>query len=170
MKAAIACGVVLLATGLSAQQGTRSAQFRPLPPDASGCPVSFGAQVDSRLVVRTVDDKHRNPDSPLVRLTFGSGRAVLSASVVIHGTSRAALLLPVAQQASRELGEPFNVAPRAGSHFVAEQEVRLASISIVQWAEIRELRFADGSTWRPSADDRCKAVPSLFREVNLTAQ
>lgn len=170
MKVAFACSVLVLTTSLFAQQSGQSAQFRVMQPAATGCPVSFAAQVDARLVARTVDNQHKNPDGPLVRLTFDPARPILSASVVIHGMSRKGLTLPVAQQASEDIREHFKLSPQRGSHFVADDEVRVTSMAIVRSAEIREFRFADGSTWHPSGDERCQAAPSLFRDVALTAQ
>lgn len=170
MRATLACSVLGLTTGLFAQQGGQRAQFRLMQPATTGCPVSFAAQVDARLVARTVYDQHKNPDGPLVRLTFDPARPLLNASVVIHGTSRKGLTLPVAQQASEDVREHFELSPLGGSHFISDNEVRVTRMVTVRSVELRELRFADGSTWHPTGDERCEATPSHFQNVSLTAQ
>ncbi len=173
MRVAFACCVLALASGLFGQEGTRSAQFRPLKPIILGCPVTFGAQTDGRAVARTIEDMHRNPDAPLLRLTFGPERTILSANVVIHGSQGSGLLLPVAGQSGQtrvDSTQSFELKRSSGQQTVADTEVRVTQLRLVRWAELAEVRFADGSIWRPAPDAPCRAVLSPFHLASATAQ
>ena len=42
--------------------------------------------------------------------------------------------------------------------------------SLVRWAELTEVRFADRTAWHPAPQARCRAVPSLFHPASAVAQ
>ena len=173
MRVAFALSVLAMTTGLFGQEGTRSAQFHLLKPGTIGCPVFFGAQIDVRAVARTIDDMHQNPDAPLLRLTFGPGRTILSTNVVIHGSQGSGLLLPVAGQSGQKTADTtqnFELKRLSGQPTVADAEVRVTQLRLVRWAELTEVTFADGSIWHPTSDAQCRAVPSLFHLASASAQ
>ena len=173
MKIAFAYSVLALTTGLLAQEVNRNAQFHPAKPITSGCPVSFGAQVDGRAIARSVEDERQNPDAPLLRLTFGPGRTILSANVVIHGSKDSGLLLPVADApapANADHAQNFELKRISGQQTLTDAELRVTQLSLVRWAELTEVRFADGTAWQPAFDAQCRAVPSIFHLAGATAQ
>ena len=173
MRVAFALMVLAMTTSLFGQEGTRSAQFRALKPITIGCPVFFGAQVAGRAVARTIDDMRKNPDAPLLRLTFSPERTIVSAHVVIHGSQGSGLLLPVAGQSGQTKADStqnFELKRLSGQQTVADAEVRVTQLRLVRWAELTEVRFADGSAWHPTSDAQCRAVSSLFHLANATAQ
>jgi hypothetical protein len=146
-----------------------------LPTPAVGCPVKFGASIDTRAIVRSIGDRGgdrgKDPNAPLLDLTFGPGKTakIVGASVTVHGLSPQSLYLPVGQRPSEDRTQTFefNSQPQAA---LAGTEVLVTKMSFVRWAELTQLRYADGSTWQPSAYARCKAVPSGFRLVSFLAQ
>ena len=173
MKVSLACSVLALTTGLFGQEGTRSAQFHLRRPITIGCPVLFGAQVDGRAVARSADDAHQNPDAPLLRLTFSPERTILGVNVVIHGSQSSGLLMPAAGQFGQAKGDTtqnFELKRLSGQQTIADAEVRVTQLRLVRWAELTEVRFADGSAWHPTSDAQCRAVPSLFHLASATAQ
>ena len=142
-------------------------------PVMSGCPVTFGAEVDGRAIAHTVEDAQQNPDAPWLRLTFGPERAILSASVVIHGFRNSGLLLPAGGQfgsTTAEIIQNFELKRMFGQSTVADTEIRVTRLRLVRWAELTEVRFADSSVWHPAPDAHCRAIPSLFHLLSATAQ
>jgi hypothetical protein len=165
--------VLLSATiALPAQQNSATAPtVIILRAPGAGCPVKFGASIDTRAIVRSIGDRGQDPNAPLLDLTFGPGKTakIVGASVTVHGLSPQSLYLPVGQRPSEDRTQTFefNSHPQAA---LAGTEVLVTKMSFVRWAELTQLRYADGSTWQPSAYAKCKAVPSGFRLVSLPAQ
>jgi hypothetical protein len=155
---------------LSAQQNSITTPTVIVLPAAAGCPVNFGASIDTRVIVRSIGDRGKDPNAPLLNLTFGPGKTakIVGASVTVHGLSPQSLYLPVGQRPSEDRTQTFefNSQPQAA---LAGTEVLVTKMSFVRWAELTQLRYADGSTWQPSAYARCKAVPSGFRLVSFLA-
>jgi hypothetical protein len=165
--------LLILSTGtiLSAQQHSAPTVYN-LPLASSDCPVNFGAELNSRLIARTVEDAQKHGDSPRLKLTFGHKDApkILGATVTIHGLSSSRRYLPVSERSAANRTQTFKLDQAAGSPGLAHTEVWVTQMALVRWAEVTELNYADGTTWHPSRFTQCRAVPSLFHPVNLTAQ
>jgi hypothetical protein len=142
-----------------------------IPAVGQGCPVNFGAQIDSRVVVRSIGDGPQNPNSQALKVTFRrvDTPTIVNASVTVHGMSSARRYLPVGQRSEANMSQTFELKPSQGSD-LRQAEVEITKMALVRWAEVTELRFADGSTWHTSAGEHCRATPSGFRLVSLSAQ
>jgi hypothetical protein len=166
-------GVSLLAVllsvgvGMPAQQVVRG-QWEVPEVTSVGCPVSFGASLSARAIVRsTQDGEEQDPNAKLVELRFGLSDAfrVVGAQVVIHGLTEYAQVLPVAGGPKDELSQTFQLKVVSDSSGLTEHDVWVSKM-IVRWAEVTELRYADGSVWQPSKVAYCRAVPSLYQPVD----
>ena len=90
--------------------------------------------------------------------------------MVVHGLLASAGYLPVGERSQTARTQAFELNLAPGKAAVAETEVTVTKMRFVRWAELTELRYADGSTWHPSGTAECRAVPSLFRLVDLAAR
>ena len=167
--------LILLSMGiaLSAQQDTPSAPATFTKPlTENGCPVDFGAQVNSRPIARTIEDVRKHGNSPLLELTFGHRNTpkILGVTVTIHGLSSSRRFLPVSERSGEQRVQTFRLGPAHGSADLAHTEVWVTKMLFVRWAEVIELNYADGTTWHESPSAQCRAVPDLFHLVDLTAQ
>jgi hypothetical protein len=165
-----------------------SAQENPVQPSqrvvtravSEGCPVNFGAQVNARAIVHSVQDA-KEKDAQLLELRFerlrasgseatgAEARTILRASVTVHGVDQGARVLPVRNARDEDRTQVFELERRTEPAGLVDRDVWVHKM-LVKWAEVTELRFADGSVWRASKDSYCRATPSLFRLVAATAR
>lgn len=91
-------------------------------------------------------------------------RSVEEAKVTLHGMS-GAQVVPVKGHAKSDATETVTVSPSTQPNHLFQSVVYLHKLTGVQWIEINELTFADGTTWHESADSICRVVPNGFMLV-----
>jgi hypothetical protein len=169
--------LLLLSTGvtLSAQQslvGHPSSIF--VQTSGTGCPVNFDAQLNSQPQRHFIQEQKTFSDSPLLDLTFGHRKwvKIIGASITVHGVSgsNSAQYFLVSRETSQDKTQTFKVDRPSKSVGLARVQVLVTKMTFVRWAEITELRYADGSIWHPSALAQCHARPSGFHLVSQPAQ
>ncbi len=126
------------------------------------------AQVNARAIARKAEDVKKNGDVPLLELTFGQrGKAkVMGAVVKVHGVMSSNRYLPVDERSGEDMTQTFDLGGAAG---LTDTSVWVTKLSYVDWAEVTELRYADGSSWHASSKVGCRAVPSKLRLIDATA-
>lgn len=168
--------LILLSTGvgLSAQQNPINTTALPVLPIATGCPVNFEAQLNSQPRHHFIQEQQKFDDSQLLRLTFSHHNTakILGASITVHGVSgsNSAQYLLVSRQTSQNKTQTFKLDRASESTGLTHVEVLVTKMMFVRWAEVTELRFADGSIWHPSALAQCRAMPSGFQLLSQSAQ
>ena len=166
---------VLLAAsaGVTAQHATATKPAAiATPAMVTGCPVAFGAEVDGRARAQAIGDQEKRRDAPLLRLFFGRLDApkIVGASVTVHGRVASSRYLPVGVRSDAERTQSFELDRDLGPMGLTEREVSVTKMAFVRWADVTELRYADGSVWHESGDAQCRAVPSGFRLVDAAAR
>jgi hypothetical protein len=159
---------ILLLTVLSASASLWAQQTAGAKPwSGDGCPIGFGAQVNGRAIVRTVEDRKKNGDGPLLELMFAvhDTPRIVSASVMVHGLSSSDRYLPVSQRPDENISQRFELGGERGVG-LTEAEVRMNRILFVRWAEVTDLRYADGTVWHASPEAQCRTVPSKLLLVD----
>jgi hypothetical protein len=141
------------------------------PAKSVGCPIGFGAQVNGRAIARTAEDQKKIGDAPLLELTFGQRDTpkIVSASVTVHGLSSSRRFLLVDQGSDENATETFELGPGHGATELTHTAVWVRKMLFVNWAEVTELRYADGSTWQRSSDSQCRVVPSKLHLIDAVA-
>lgn len=160
--------LTLLSTGigLSAQP---SASVKVIRSAANlNCPVDFDAQLNSPIIMRTLQAGERHTDSPYLDLSFGQLMAptIVGATVTIHGSSPSTQYLPVNDRSSENRTQTFKLEKAPGSKGLEQTEVLVNQMALVGWAEITELDYADGTSWHSTPFTVCRARPSSFHLVN----
>lgn len=134
-----------------------------------GCPIGFGAQVNARAVEHRAEDTGKNSNRPLLELTFerhGTAK-VMGAVIKAHGSVFSSRLLPVTERTGENRTQTFDLGGAIG---LRDTSVWVTELSYVSWAEVTELKYADGSSWHASSAGQCRAVPSKLRLVDAVAQ
>ncbi|MGD0446065.1 MAG: hypothetical protein ABSA39_19190 [Edaphobacter sp.] len=159
----------LLLTLLSA--GVSISAQQTIPATSADCPIGFTAHVNGRAIVRTVEDRKKNGDGPLLELTFGRRDALkmLSASITVHGSDSSSRYLPVNQRSGENATQTFELRSENGATDLTNAEVWLNKVLFVSWVELTEMKYADGSAWHASSGVQCRAVPSKFLLVDAAA-
>jgi hypothetical protein len=138
---------------------------------SEGCPIGFGAQINGRAIAQTAADQKKNGSGPLLEMTFSVRGAakIVSANVTVHGLSSSDRYLPVDQHSDENAAQTFELDRASGAAGLTNAAVWLNKILFVNWAEVTELKYADGSVWHESSDSQCRAVPSKLLLVDATA-
>ena len=176
MRTAPLLTILLLASPIMPAQ--QSAPGKPTswvaPVVSQDCPINFGAKLNSRAIARSIEDQKKNGNGPLLDLSFDHRNAptIMSASVTIHGVSSDSRYLPVGERSDKDENrtQTFELDRQPGAAGITHTEVAVTRMLFVRWAEVTELRFADGSTWHASSDERCQAAPSGFHLIDAPAR
>ena len=125
-------------------------------------------------VRRPAPDEPRNAASDpqrAVHLLFfpGSGHAVTQANLTLHGLAGAQYFLAGTKPASQAT-EVFSVSPARGENHTLTAVVYTQKLTGVQWIELNDLTFADGTQWHASATSICRVSPNGFRLVAATTK
>jgi hypothetical protein len=138
------------------------------PPGNKNCPVALSARHsrDSGVVqVSPGSEPHRQGYS--IGFKPLGPRSVEQARITLHGMS-GAHVVPVKDHPA-DATESFTVSPSAGPNHLFQSVVYLDKLTGVQWIEINELTFADGTAWHESANSFCRVTPNGFMLVGATA-
>lgn len=164
MRTASVVMVFLIAGSLHAQS--------PFHKQAEGaCPVDFAANVSGRAIARSVSDIGKG-GGQLLEINFQPLRStdILGATIAVHGMASGNRLLPVKDSAEDNNVQIFQLSKSPRERGLVQSEVWVTKVAAVEWSEITELRYADGSVWQASKESPCRARPSLLKLVNATAQ
>ena len=164
--------LLFAAASLPAQLTSHSNLTMPaMPAGSAGCPISFGAQVDSRAVARWTQNPAQKDPGRDLQLTFKpvDTAQILGASVIVHGLSGHERLLLVSDRSLDDRTQSFDLERVSGRASLDQTNVLVTKMMSVEWAEVTELKYADGSVWHPSQSSQCQATPNRFQPVDASA-
>jgi hypothetical protein len=147
-------------------------QITPFSPATSElCPIGFVARIDGRAIARTVEDEKKNGDGPLLELSFKrrDAQKILSANVIVHGLYSSNRYLPVNKPSDENRTQAFQLDRNHAASGLTAAEVRVNQMLFVNWVEVTELKYSDGSAWHASSEGQCRAVPSKLLLIDATA-
>lgn len=133
------------------------------PPTGESCPVGFSAERRSIPTLKNVRnaDAHRGQG---LRINFVAipSATILKASLTVHGASAKLRTVPASFDVAMpdDATETFQLTGTQGS--LLHSSIWTRQIVAVNWVELTQLEYADGSTWHTSPESRCTAAPSLM--------
>ena len=149
-----------------------------LPASATeGCPVGFAAQHANQGALISVRPGTTPPrQSYNLSFTPRGNHPITQARVTLHGLS-GGQFLPAGETASQtasqaasqtrgDATEDFTLAPRATSNDRFYSTVFVHKLTGVQWIELNEVTYADGTRWRESSTALCHITPNGMLRVN----
>jgi hypothetical protein len=110
--------------------------------------------------------------APHLDLSFDGSMAsakLLKVHVTVYGSPKGPHLMLVNDTSGNSVLESFELmsqVKRAATSF--HSELYPQTMGFVQWAEITQIDYADGSTWHPSAESACRVNFTGFKLVNAT--
>ena len=157
-----AISVALLGTSFLPAQNS-------IPPVASvfssaqGCPVSLSVRRWFQGGLRAVEKGTPEAEGRALFLRFAQPEAgaIKQATVVVHGYGTENRVVPAASQ-HPSLSETFHLQSGRGSASLTSAEVSLHKSRNVEWVELTELRYENGSLWHASAGATCHVIPDAF--------
>ncbi len=137
-----------------------------LQASGQGCPVGFAARraPDGGLVTVSPRTKLQGQQ---YSLTFSpdSAHAITQARITLHGLA-GGRVIPAKDISLGDASESFNLSPSfSGSRHLFQSTIYTKKLTGVQWVELNELTYADGSTWHESDTATCRVAPNGFMLV-----
>ncbi len=171
MRSPTLVAVLLASPFLCAQQAATSPAsvvLQNVAHQIQGCPVGLDARhADVGRLLSVKPSAHPPRQSYRLTLTPRGDRTIAQARVTLHGMS-GAHVIPAAGEAhpaEPSSAESFNLAPSSGAHKLFHSTVFTEKLTGVQWVELNELTYADGSVWHESTAHPCRVAPDGFMLV-----
>ena len=142
-------------------------------PQSQDCPVGLSARHANQGAVVNVSPRS-SPQEQGYHVTFAplQDHGIAQAKITLHGMS-GAQLLPVGSHGDaglkpdtpKDITESFTVAPAAGAKHLFHSTVYTEKLTAVQWIELNEVKYTDGTTWHESVGSVCRVAPNGFMLV-----
>ena len=130
----------------------------------SACPVAFSARRFSGGGLVQIGRGTR-PHNLGYRLEFAnSATAITQARITLYGPDGVRVMLAGADErgfASEEL----SFSPPTGASSSFETVVFARKLTGLQFVELNELTYADGTSWHESAENPCRITPNGYRLI-----
>jgi hypothetical protein len=144
---------------------TATATVLSIPPATSGCPIGFFANRQSNLQFETASDAAKSGTAQGLHLILDrlSQPGIQRIEVTVYASSLKprALLLNL-NDSPDTISKTFSFERDKGSASLDQADVWMHKVGSVRWADLISITYADGTTWHPTANLKCHAVPSNF--------
>lgn len=137
----------------------------------SNCPVELSAEQAHDAAAIDVDKGERSGRQQVIDLSIKNTRLarIVGAEVEVHGTSpRSRALAVQSAQMDRAVSDAVRTV-RLNASVPANQttthRVNAEELTSVQWLNVIELRYADGSVWHATPDRVCRVEPNPWLRV-----
>ena len=158
--------LVFLLASASAFTQVAPTTFTIQSSDDSGCPVGFFASRQATGQIMSAKDAKQNGPVQGLHLTLSHHnyipRDIQSIEVTVYGTSLKARVLPLAQQTSDTISRTFAFHRTSGDASLTKADVWMNQVGSLTAVDLISVTYADGTTWHPAANEKCRAVPSNF--------
>ena len=146
---------------LSAQTAPSAPVLLVRPQISAGCPVGLVARhaADGGFVQVSPGTKQPH-QSYSITLTPQNARGIAQARITLGGMS-GAHVLPAGPHPGRDATESFNITPSADDHHFTSI-IYVHTLTGVQWVELNEITWADGTRWHASPAEPCRITPDGF--------
>jgi hypothetical protein len=136
-------------------------------PAGTDCPIGFQANRQATPQVLSARDTQKNTPALGLHLTLDhqTAPAIESIEITVYGVSSRVRALPTNQWAADNdtqttISKSFQLQRSAGTETLNNADVWMHEVGALRWVELNEVRYTDGTNWRPSGSAKCRAVPS----------
>ena len=136
-------------------------------PIGTECPIGFRANRQATPQVLTAGDTQKNTPALGLHLTLDhqTAPAIESIEITVYGVSPKMQALPTNQWAAdtdtrNVISKSFQLQRSAGAETLNNADVWMHEVGALRWVDLNEVRYTDGTNWRPSGSAKCRAVPS----------
>ncbi len=146
--------------------GQTPATFTILP-DNVGCPVGFYASRQAVPQVTTAAEAKKMGNAQGLHLILDhlAEPAIQSVRITAYAVPPTLRVLPLAPATDDVISKTFDLTRDTGADSLREADVWMHEVGSVRWADLVSITFTDGTTWHPTGDVKCRAVPSNFVPV-----
>ena len=164
MRFALGILTMFLATGsVVAQEKPQSATaILTTPLVNEGCPVNFSAQRRSGTELRWAKDSEAKISGTGMELTFihKDASRIAKAQVTLRGWAGGPRVVPLSGNADDDAVELFQI--QKGHDGRLRTAIWPRKMTYVQWVDLTQIEYTDGTIWNSSATSRCRVEPNRF--------
>lgn len=133
--------------------------------DGRNCPVELAARRAPEGGLMQTRPEDGRPHLRL-HLSFKAAnpQGIAQADLVVHGMA-GTQVMPAGGGSARHAQETFHISPSAGADHRFTSTVYLQRLTGVDYVELTEITFADGTQWHSSAASACRVAPNGFKLV-----
>lgn len=167
----------LLATSsfIAAQTTPTGPAVLVAPPASQGCPVNLSARhADDGATVMVSPQSARHGQGYHLAFQPNRSRGIVQVKLTLHGMAGYSIV-PAScggpnkpedrTGTGQDATDTFTVAPSADAKHFFHSTVFTEKLTGVQWVELNEIVFTDGTTWHESASASCRVAPNGFMLV-----
>lgn len=134
----------------------------------SGCPIGFFASRQADVQMSTASDAAKNGPAQGLHLVLNrrSHPDIQRVEVTVYASSLKPRTLLLNGSSPDTISKTFTLEREKGSATLDEADVWMHQVGSVRWADLISITYADGTTWHPIANLKCRAVPSNFLLVD----
>lgn len=130
-------------------------------PTSQGCPVGLEARhADTGDLVTVGPSERHRGQAYLVSFLPQKDHSISQARITLHGLSGQAIIPAAGVRADPDAKESFSVLPTAAANHFFHSTVYTGKLTGVQWVEVNEMTYADGSKWHESGESTCRVAPN----------
>jgi len=136
-----------------------------LPATNSGCPVGFSVSRQAIGQAMSASDAKQAGPAQGLHLTLNhhsSTPDIESIEVTVYASSLKLRALPLDASLPETISKTFSLERQTGSASLSEADVWMHQVGSVRWADLISITYTDGTTWHPTENLKCRAVPSNF--------
>ena len=163
--------LLLPATALFAQSAavprTNSSVVLRSIPMGTECPIGFRANRQATPQILSAGDTQKNTSALGLHLTLDhqAEPAIESVEITVYGVSPKGQVLPTNQWAADTdtrdvISKSFQLQRSADAETLNNADIWMHQVGALRWVDLNEIRYTDGTSWRPSSSAKCRAVPS----------
>lgn len=138
-----------------------------VPRGSVGCPVGFYASRQGVPLVTSAAEAKRIGNAQGLHLILDhlAEPTIQSVRITVYAVPPNLRVLPIAPPTDDVISKTFDLTRDTGADSLREADVWMHEVGSVRWADLVSITFTDGTTWRPTGDDKCRAIPSNFVPV-----
>jgi len=136
-------------------------------PIGTECPIGFRADRQASPQILAAGDTQKNTPALGLHITLDhqTAPAIESIEITVYGVSPKVQVLPTNQWAAvtdtRDIvSKSFQLQRSAGAETLNNADIWMHQVGALRWVDLNEVRYTDGTSWRPSGSAKCRAVPS----------
>jgi hypothetical protein len=158
----------LIATTLPAQ--TPSNVILRSSPSSQNCPIGVTAQHTPQGGMQEVSPSAKHHQLGFdISLNAIDGRLIRQAKITLHGTTGG--FLPAASRKNNaDVTESFTLTPGDSPKPSFQSIVYAEKLTGVQWIEVDEVTYTDGTEWNQTAGSVCRVAPNGVILINATSK
>jgi len=155
--------ILFILASAAAQAQTNQTTYT-IPAASQGCPVGFYAIRQAIPLVTTAAEAKQIGNAQGLHLILNhlSRPDIQKIEVTVYATSLKPRTLPLDTRSEDTISKTFELTRQPDADSLQEADVWMHEVGSIRSADLISITYTDGTTWHPTPQLSCRAVPSNF--------